>query len=289
MIVLQALAEAGGYQRDASDVSRAIETIRETQRLGDAEARLARALVRQARLLAMRDGLSAVGLPPAPASRLAKMLPQDAIAVLLHDADATLGVERQAYAERLALSDRLVDIAKAELAAQNLRVTQARALGQSKAARLRDYEAIAARGSVSQFKVADMAIEVAEVTAKQEDLFVAVAQADARLAEAEIGRTKVLQANTAQIALDLVAIEQEVSDLDRAVTSMRAVVAVLDNGQATLAEAKADPRALRIVRRGPDGTLLIPAGETTLLMPGDVLQFDPAGPSTRPVTANANP
>jgi exopolysaccharide production protein ExoF len=289
MIVLQVLAEAGGYQRDASDISRTIEIIRETQRLGDARDRLARALVRQARLIALRDDLSTVVLPAATASRLAKMLSQDAIAALLRDADAMLKVERQAYSDRRALADRLVDITKAELAAQNLRVTQARALGQNKAARLRDFEAIAARGSVSQFKVNDMAIDVAEVAAKQEDLLVAVAQADARLAEAEMAHAKILQSDTAQIALDLTAIEQEVSDLDRAVTSMQAVVAVLGNGQTVLAEGQANPRVLRIVRRGPSGTLLIPAVETTLLMPGDVLQLDPAEPSSRPVTASANP
>ena len=288
MIVLQALAEAGGYQRDASAIARSIEIIRETQRLGDAQDRLARALVRQSRLAAQRDGLSAVALPPTLASRLAKILPPDAIAALLRDADATLGVEHQAYLERLALADRLVEIAKAELAAQNLRATQARALGQSKAARLRDMQSIASRGSVSQFKVTDMAIELADGVARQEDLLVAVTQADARLAEAEIARAKILQANSAQVALDLTAVEQEVSELERAIGSMSAVVAMLGNGQAGLAEAKGGPPAPRIVRRGPGGTLLLPADETTPLMPGDVLQLDPPEPSGRPATTNAN-
>ncbi len=288
MIVLQALAEAGGYQRDASGVSRTIEIIRETQRLGDAQDRLARALVRQARLMALRDGLAAVELPPITASRLAKMHPQAAIAALLRDADVALKVERQAYSERLALAERVVGIAKTELGAQNLRVTQARVIAQSKAARLRDFETIASHGSVSQFKVSDVAIDVAEGIAKQEDLLVTAAHADARLAEAESARTKVLQAHTAQGARERVAVEQEVSDLDRAITSIQAVVATLSNGQAALAEIKAGPPALHIMRRGPGGMLLIPANETTLLMPGDVLQFDPAEPSTRPADASAS-
>jgi polysaccharide biosynthesis/export protein ExoF len=290
MIVLQAFAEAGGYQHGASDTSRAIETIRETQRLGETKDRLARALVRQARLIALRDGLPAgVSLPPATAARLADALPQDAVVALLNEADTTLGIERRAHAEQLVLADRLVHIAKDELAAQNLRVAQAQALAQSKAARLHDLEGIAARGSISQFKLADMAIEVAEIAAKQEDLHVAVAQAESRLAEAEIARAKVVQANTAQIALDIAAIGQEVSDLNRAVASMEAVVMILGDGQPAQSELKTGRPTLRIVRRGPGGMLLIPATEMTPLVPGDVLQITPAEPpAIQPASASAH-
>ena len=45
--------------------------------------------------------------------------------------------------------------------------------------KLREVEAIASRGSVSQFKVLDMGAEISELDAKQEDLRVAVAQAQA--------------------------------------------------------------------------------------------------------------
>src|SRR5690348_10312506 len=135
---MQALAEAGGYQAGGSDTSRAIEAIRETQRLGETKDRLVHALIRQARLTALRDGLSTVAPAPATAARLADLAPQDAIAALLRDANATLGMERQAYDQQLALADRLVGITKGELAAQNERVAQARILAQNKAARLRD-------------------------------------------------------------------------------------------------------------------------------------------------------
>jgi protein involved in polysaccharide export with SLBB domain len=288
LIVMQALAEAGGYQSGASDPSRAIEAIRETQRLGEAKDRLVHALVRQARLAALRDGLSAVVPTPVVTTRLADILQQDAIAGLLRDADATLGMERQAYDEQLALADRLVGITKGELAAQNQRVAQARTLAQNKAARLHDLTAIAARGSVSQFKITDATMEVAEAAAKQDDLLVAVAQAESRLAEAEIARARIVQAHTTQVALDLATADQAVADLTRAVASMRAVVAVL-GGRPAQSDPDASAPMLRIVRRGPDGTLALPATETTRLMPGDVLRIDPAEPAGRQVAANANP
>jgi exopolysaccharide production protein ExoF len=288
LIVMQALAEAGGYQGSASDPSRAIEAIRETQRLGEAKDRLVHALVRQARLAALRDGLSAVVPTPVVTARLADILKQNAIAGLLRDADATLGMERQAYDGQLALADRLVGITKGEVAAQNQRVAQARVLAQNKAARLHDLAAIAAHGSVSQFKITDATMEVAEAAAKQDDLLVAVAQAESRLAEAEIARARIVQAHTTQVALDLATADQAVADLTRAVASMRAVVAVL-GGRPAQADPDVSAPMLRIVRRGPDGMLVIPATETTPLRPGDVLRIDPAEPAGRQVAANANP
>lgn len=289
LIVLQALAEAGGRQRDVLDTSRAIEAIRETQRLGEAQDRLARALVRQARLIALRDGLAAVTLPPATAVLLAETIPQDA-AAWVREADVMLALEQRAHTDRLALADRQVEIANQELVAQNMRLAQAGVVAQSKARRLRDLEGIAARGSVAQFKLVDATVEVAEADAKQADLRAAVAQAQSRLTEAEIARAKLAQAHTSQITLDLEAVAREVGDLRRAVASMRAVVTVLGEGQdappGAKPGAKSAPPESHIVRRGPGGTFLIPAADTTPLMPGDVLQIGPSAGPARPDTAD---
>lgn len=241
--------------------------------------------MRQARLTAVRDGLPAVALSPAAAALLAEMPPQDTDA-MVREADLALALERRAHDERLALADRQVLIAERELAAQNLRVAHARVLAQSKAQRLRDLEGIAARGSVSQFKLADAGVELAEAAAKQEDLGAAVAQAQSRLAEAEVARAKIVQARTSQITLDLEAAAREVGDLRRAVAAMRAVVAVLGEGQDAPPGATSRPAELHIVRRGPGGTFLVPASDTTPLMPGDVLQIGPIAGPTRPDAAD---
>ena len=272
MIVLQVLAEAGGHQRDALDTSRTIEAIRETQRLGEAQDRLARALVRQARLTAMRDGSPTVTLPPATAALLGEVLPQEA-PELLREANIALTLDRQAYADRLALVNRQVDIANLELAAQNLRAVQARVLAEIKAIRLHGLEGIAARGSISQFKVMDSTVELAEAAAKREDLRATVAQAQSRVVEAEVERVKFVQAYTRQVTLDLAATAQDVGDLRRGADAMRAVVAVLADGQDTPLKARAGLPSLSIVRRGQGGTLVIPAQDTTPLLPGDVLQI----------------
>ena len=170
-----------------------------------------------------------------------------------------------------------------------MRVTQARALALSKAARLRDLEGIAARGSVSQFKLADAGVEIADLAVKQEDLHVAVTQAESRLAEAELARAKLLEAKTAQITRDLATAGQETADLVRSVSAMRAVLAVLgDTTPITDGRQPQHPR-LRIVRRVTAGTLSLPAAETTPLMPGDVLQIDPSESATPSAGNGASP
>ena len=282
MTALQALAEAGGQPRDVMDTSRAIEAIRETQRLGEAQDRLARAVIRLARLTAMRDGGATTALPPAMAALLSDTPPQDT-AALLHEADTALTLERSAHAERLALANRQVDIAGMELAAQSLRATQARVISESKTLRLRGMEGIAAQGSVSQFKVLDIKIELAEAVARQEDLRVAIAQAQSRLTEAETGLINVTQAFTRQVMLEVGAAAQEVADLRRAVRAMREVVAVLDEGSGRASRREAGPPSLTIVRQGPGGTLLIPAFQTTPLLPGDVLQIGQSSGPVKPI------
>ena len=282
LIVLQALAEAGGYQRSTSDPSQAIEAIREAQRLGQAQDRLARVLVRQARLIALRDKIATVALPPVTTALLDEVLPQDAVAALLRDTNVMLAMERQAHADQLALGNRLVNIANRELVAQNLRLAQIRLLSESKIARLHGLEGLAARGSVPQFKITEATAEVAETVARQEDLRVAVAQAESRLAEAEVARAKVVQAQTSQVELDDASAEQEAAVLRRVIASMRAVVAVLGDVQGGSSGTKAGRPELRILRRGPDGHLLVAASDTTPLMPGDVLQIGPNALATQP-------
>ena len=106
--------------------------------------------------------------------------------------------------------------------------------------RLRELEAIAARGSVHSYKVTDINVEISELVARQEDLHVALAQAEHRLSEAEIAQAK--------IELDLFRRAREGTCGDKSgyrrwlpgdARLLRAVTQVLGNG---LPGASGDPR-----------------------------------------------
>ena len=212
MIVLQALADAGGLAVGVADTSSAIESIRETERLRQGEARVDRLLVKQAGLTAQRDGLDTITLPAGIRSRMSATGQHDGLNGLVAGAVATMNIERRGYQQLLALAERQVQIARVELRAQNLRIVQLKALAARKTGKLRDLEEIAARGSVSQYKLADVNIEISELAARAEDLQVSVAQAEGRLAEAEMAQAKIELGHAAEINRDLAATQQEIDE-----------------------------------------------------------------------------
>jgi hypothetical protein len=136
-------------------------------------------------------------------------------------------------------------------------------------------EEIAARGSVSQYKLADANIEISELASRAEDLQVSVAQAEGRLAEAEMAQAKIELGHAAEINRELAATQQEIDESAQSVASMQAVNEVLRTGPSKVAGEPTSLTDFRIMRRGIEGLTVIPATETTALLPGDILQVAP--------------
>jgi protein involved in polysaccharide export with SLBB domain len=270
MIVLQALAGAGGSDNGAADTSRAIERIRETGRLRDAQDKLDRLRIKQAQLLARRDETESIDVPAEIRSRMNERNLQD----LLAGATATLMLERKGRQQEVELVDRRVGIARLEVEAQQLRIDQLKDLVARKREKLREMETIAGRGSVSQYKLIDMGAEISELEAKQEDLRVALAQAQRHLIEALSAEAHTKFDDSLRIDQELAATAQEVEDCKRSIASMQAVVQVLEDGPAAASSSRMD---LRITRKMQGHFSVIPATEMTPLLPGDVLQVGSGG------------
>ena len=105
MTVLQALADAGGVDVGIGDTSRAIESIRETERLRQAEDKLDRLLVRQARLIAQQNNSDGITVPAGINSPQSQTISHDRLKALIAGATATLSVERNSYQRQLSLAD----------------------------------------------------------------------------------------------------------------------------------------------------------------------------------------
>jgi protein involved in polysaccharide export with SLBB domain len=269
MTVLQALANAGGMNSGIADTSKAIESIRETQRLRQTEARLDRLLINQARLVALREDRDSLTVAAS----------KDGLKPLVAAAQASLTVERARYQQQLSLAARQVGIARIELEAQNLRAVQVTSLLAKKSDRLRGLEGIAAHGSVSQLKLTDVGVDISETTARQEDIRVAAAQSERRVVEAEIALAKIQLDHSAGIDKELSAIEQEIDDSTQAIISMQAVTEVLRDSIPDSVGAPADVPYLKVTRRTADGLTVMPATEATALLPGDVVQVNYAARS----------
>jgi exopolysaccharide production protein ExoF len=272
MIVLQALALAGGMEPGVADLSRAIEAIRETERLRQATDRLDRLLVRQARLQAHLGRSNDIMVPDSIRSRLAGKMPQEGLAALLAGETATLIAEREAYQQQLALAQRQVNIARIEIEVQKTRSDQLKVVSARKTERLRELEQVAARGSVSQFKLSEVSLDISELGLRQEDLRVAMAQGERRLVEAEIVQAKLELEYSVGLRKELTTTMQDIAACKQEIASMQAVTQVLRNGLPDTAGGSDKPAAIRITRRGPDGFKVVQATAMTLLVPGDTVQ-----------------
>jgi hypothetical protein len=282
MIVLQALASAGGIDTGAGDTSKAIENIRETEHLRLAETRLDSLLLKQARLIAQRENADTITVPPAVKARLSDPALRDRVKALVAGATATLSVERSSYQQQLSLTGRQIGIARAELSAQEMRASQLKELLSKKDSKLHELAAIAARGSVSQFKLMDMNVDISEFVARQEDLHVSLAQAQSRLADAEIAQAKLKMDYSIGLDRELAGTQQEIDDCEHSILSMREVTQVLRDSLPASAGGPTKGSALRIIRRGAEGVTSLVATETTALRPGDVVQVQSSRRSDTP-------
>ncbi len=275
MIVLQAMANAGGTDSAVADTSKDIERIRETERLHQAEDRLDQLRVKQAGLIALRDSADGLELPAGIRSRLDDKRLQD----MLTRATATLSLERKGRRQGLELAKRRVSIAELEVQSQQFRIDQLKDLVARKQEVLQAVKSIAAHGSVSQFKVIDMGAQISELEARQQDLRVALAQAQQHLVEAMSAKAHIEFDNSLRTEQALATTADEIEDCKRSITSMRAVVQVLQDGPIP---ASPDHLNLKITRKTQGRFKVIPATEMTQLMPGDVLQVGP-GRSAAPL------
>jgi exopolysaccharide production protein ExoF len=274
MSVLQALADAGGRNLATADTSKAIENIRETERLHHEEAQLDGLLLKQAILLSERNNLDTIVVPPSIKSRLSQAAPDDRLNALAAGAAATLGIERKRYEQQRSLAERQVGIARFEREAQNLRADQLKDLLAKKQAKLHEMEGIAAHGSVSQFKITDMSVEVSELLTRQEDLRVSVARAERGVLEAEAVLAKLETDRSIELEKVIATGQRDIDDCRRSIASMRAVIKVLSDGLPSLTDGSPGTLNLTITRRVPAGQTVIQADETTSLLPGDVLEVN---------------
>ncbi len=272
MILLQALAAAGGANADTVDISQAIEGIREAERLRQSQQTLDRLLVTQARLVAQRDNAVVMQLPQSILTKFAVAAEHDRMNALVTDETVTLATGRRTYQQQLSLADRGVGIAQAELGAQNARADQLKDLRSQTENRLAQLQLIGARGSVSQFSLTDAGVKLADLAARQEDLKVAIAQAERGVVAAEAARTKLEVDHAAGMEGDLIATQREIDDCTHAIASMRAVTELLSNG---VRRDRGDT-VFSITRRAAEGIAIIYGTEDTPLLPGDVVRVGPS-------------
>jgi polysaccharide biosynthesis/export protein ExoF len=287
MVVLHALADAGGIGSGTTDTSSAIESIRETERLHAAEDQMDQLLIKHAALIAERDNAQEIEVPPSIQLRELQAKSDDERKMLMARVAAaavTLSLNRRRHQEQFVLAQRQLNITQAELDAQHRRGEQLKDLLEKKQTMLHELQAIAAHGSVPKYRIMDMTTDISAVMARQDDVQVAIVQAERGVAEAAFALEKLQTDYASRLDDELIATQHEIDDCAHSTASMRAVVQVLRNSGGSVPAGAAKYSGLRIMRRVAEGLTVVPATETTSLLPGDILQVESA---THPVSATS--
>ena len=286
MIVMQALAQAGGSERPSVDSSRAIENARETERLRKQENVLSRLLIKQARLAAQRENLPNLILPPTIRAQVSQSPTANALTGLIESAAMSLASDRaRAHMERT-LAERQITIAQNDAKAHAKRLTQLQDVLVKKQQRLADLKGLASRGSVPQYNVLTMEIDLSDSMVRVDDEAIVLAQAERRVMEAEAALERLVSDAAAQLEADWTATMQEIAESNQAIETMTAVIRITSG-------SGDEPRPLNqadvvITRRTAEGLSTMPATESTRLQPGDVVRVGRGSPAAAPDMRNAD-
>jgi exopolysaccharide production protein ExoF len=293
MIVLQALALAGGLDRGGDNLSGMVEGAREMERLRVETLQVEHLLAQRARLEAERDGVSALSVPADSVSyllpdegvstlpiRLAKMDLERTAGTFLSRESAILRAEqakRQQQDQEIALR---AAAARSEISELKRKLDQFDVEKELRNERLDAMQKLKDRGVVTTNNVLLLRTELADIEARRQDSLVEVLQAKARLTEAEGDAAKLSSENTANLEKEIATVDNEIAAAREAAISATALATVLykpgeSTGQATY----------EIVRASKDGAKTLQATETSALMPGDVLKINPGGAAS----INTNP
>jgi len=285
MIVLQAIALAGGLDRGPENLPGMVEGAREMERLRIAALQVEQLLAQRARLEAERDGVSALSIPddglsalqtpgqgvstlPMPV-QLTKLDREKTAGTFLASQSAILSAEqdsRRQQDQEIALR---VVAARNEVNELKRKLDQFDVEKELRNERLNAMQKLKDRGVVTTNNVLVLRTELADLEARREDSLVAVVQAEARLAEAEGNRAKLSSENTVDLAKKIAAVDEEIAASREAAMSARALATVLYRPNDSTAQA-----TYEIVRQSKEGAKNLQATETSPLMPGDVLKVN---------------
>lgn len=267
MIVLKAVALAGGLDRGLGNAAELIEGVHEQEQVGKLTRQLEHLLARRVRLEAEGGSHVAMQAPEQLTALAGKDRAEGLIA-----AERTLLELDQTRREQQG-AEALTDISTAHNELEAMRAKLAQLDAQSRIQsehvdELRKLDDLATRTNLIRARS-----ELAEIETQRQDVHAAIAVAEGRLAQAEGALARLSLDRATELARSISATEAEIADVREGLEAAR-LLAPLGRGGVVTARAAAAARPVyEIVRQGPDGPAVLPAQEITPLSPGDVLKI----------------
>jgi protein involved in polysaccharide export with SLBB domain len=278
MIVLQAIALAGGVDRGEHNLSDLIEGARQMERLRTLAVEVQQLLARRARLLAERDGERVLPVP----TQLAPIGGEAGARNFLASESTILRAEqfkRQQERKEIGLK---IAAAQSEVDALNRKLDQADVQMSLRSERLDDIQKLKDRGLVTNNNVLMLRSELSDIEARRQDYFVALVQAKARLGEVEGTNVRLASERAASLATAIASVDKDLAMAREAMASAGSLATILYR---TTGRSQEGADSYQIVRQSGRGATTHAATETSPLMPGDVLKIDLKSPATKPISA----
>jgi protein involved in polysaccharide export with SLBB domain len=264
MIVLHAVALAGGLDRGEGNLTSLIEGAREMERLRSATVQVRHLLVRRARLEAERDGAASLSIPV----QLASSAGEEAVTRRLIATENTiLRAEQARRTQQVREVASKADSARTEMEALRRKLEQGDAQRDIRLERLGELQKLKDRGWVTSSNLVTLRSELSDIEARRQDYLVQIAQVEARLAEAEEAGPRLLSEDAANLAKAIASIDKEIAAAQETMRSARGLAVAL---QKTNGAPQAE--SYEIVRQSREGPQKRQATEMSSLMPGDVLK-----------------
>ncbi len=272
LMVLHALALAGGMERQAERSSRLVDILREQERQSAIAARLKRLLAQKARLESERDG----NAEPAAPERLRELAGLEELRALLQAEMAVLLQHRRAFEEENLQNAAVIEAVRREIDAIDERHSKGQNLVALREQRVREMSDLSKRGSVSNPALTMAKTDLAQVASEVEQTVLLKVQAEQRLQQAERDAARTKRARETRIQSELALTTEEIMRTEAELSSAQRITATMAADNVDLARASGQARVVyEIVRRqGGEEATVIHADEMTLLAPGDVLRVN---------------
>jgi polysaccharide biosynthesis/export protein ExoF len=272
MMVIQAIALAGGFENNMNNTSQTIEGIREVERLQKSADQMKRLLARRARLDAERNGQQTLQRP----AQLIALAGESGADLYLDAENALLRIELDQRARVKSEAVVGVDLAQAELVALKRKITYLDAQFEVRSERLRDLQKLMNRGMTTRNGVIVVRGELTDIESQRQDALISVVRAEGRLQLAEQTASRVKTEATATLVRAIAAADAEIGELQRSLASSELLMTYLEEASSRLSLTRTTTStrvAFEIVRQGRDGASVRSANETSVLQPGDVLKI----------------
>jgi hypothetical protein len=270
MIAMQAIALAGGIEREAESSARLIEAQREGERHAQAVDRLERLMAKRIRLMQQRDLTDADKLPDT--TKEADAAPDD-LSDPLQGEMRLLKAENGAQADEYNLQDAKVTSAQGKLDALNGMMDLVKRQIEVRTERLTVLQQMQGRGLATLEPLWNAQKDVADFDLQRERLVVEIRAVEQEIAEAQAVRSKISSDHRVVAERQLSDVEQEISQQETAINTSEEITSALETDSVQLARGTASLR-LQILRRTASGVSTLAAEETTNLMPGDVIKVE---------------